>query len=176
MKNYFFPTYDWLCNPNYYRGQASDSGMKTVQFVRLKFLLYILLLLNVSRVCWLHYQFGAKMSHLLHKWFQKVSFSFLPFLKSLTTCMPVTKDITLCFKSTYEVWGSVSVDSSSYFSGWWNILPRPGTILNRGPHCLLWALACICNVITLKPSNPQITASLPWWEAEGRKPLWAGAK
>lgn len=74
------------------------------------------------------------------------SFSFPIYTERCTHACP--RDTLSCLPALKPE--CVSVKSLSYFSGWWNILPRPENIINRGPHCLLWALAGICNVIIFK--------------------------
>lgn len=150
---------------------ASVCSEEELLFDTLTFLIYIPLPPNLCRVCWLYYQSGAEMLHPGCKYATWTSFHHIFFLSHLF----------LSFLSHYmyiHTWSfsgihtdtldtrththarltalkpeSVSVKSLSYFSGWWNILLRPENIINRGPHCLLPALACIRNVIILQPAT-----------------------
>jgi len=144
----------------------------------LTFLIYIIVPLNLCRVCWLYYQSSAEMLHPNYKYVTRTSLHhlslFLPYFSLISSSLPPFSpsplSLSICIHKTWRMHvhhthtythlylpalkpESVPVKSLSYFSGWWNILPRPENIINRGPHCLLSALACIRNVIILDPAT-----------------------
>lgn len=104
-----------------------------------------------------HLSFFSFISFRSHYIYTYTPNHFLAFIGTLDTHMsahtptPTHSHTHLCLPALKPE--SVSVKSPSYFSGWWNILPRSENIINNGLHCLLSVLACIRNVIILQPAT-----------------------